>query len=130
MTCARPARKAFGAEGEAVAANYLQQQGYRILARNFRPPAKIWRGEIDIVAADGRTVCFVEVKTRHAGSGDPAESVTRAKQRQITSLAEAYLALANIPPDTPCRFDVIAVVPDPYSDNLSIRHYKNAFWPD
>jgi putative endonuclease len=97
---------ALGAEGERLAAEYLAGKGYRILSRNYR----FLRNEIDIVAADGRTLCFIEVKTRaNLDKGHPAEAVTRHKQREIIRAASGYLAALQGPaPD--CRFDVVTII--------------------
>src|SRR5689334_1782733 len=77
-----------GQRGERAAARYLKRLGYTIVARG----AKHGRGELDIVAVDGRTVVFVEVKTRTSDqSGTPAEAVDRDKQLKLSRLALAYL---------------------------------------
>lgn len=69
-----------GREGERIAAGFLEKKGYRIVQRNFR----FHRNEIDIIAMDGETVCFIEVKTRSSATkGEPAEAVTPGKQREI-----------------------------------------------
>ena len=94
------ARQRLGSEGEAIAGAELERRGYRIIERNYR----IRSGEIDIVAEDGGTVVFVEVKTKTSGEfGDPVEEVTPQKQRQIVSMGEFY-ATYLLQPDTPCRF--------------------------
>lgn len=81
-------RKATGAHGEAAAADYLRGQDYRIVEMNWRCP----RGEIDIVAQDGATLVFVEVRTRSSTAwGSAEESVTRTKQRRLIELATTYL---------------------------------------
>lgn len=83
-----PGRRDLGAFGERVAAAHLEAKGYRIRARNFR----CREGEIDIVAEDGETLVFVEVRTRRGNAlGTPAESVTVAKQRRLLTVARAYL---------------------------------------
>ncbi len=94
-----------GQGGEETAVAFLERQGCRILEQNFKN--KI--GEIDIVAQDGDTICFVEVKTRKTGScGSPFESVTPAKQRKIARVASSYLKFKG-KSDMQARFDVIAV---------------------
>ena len=98
------ARQRLGTEGEALAGAELERLGYRIIERNYRTRS----GEIDIVAEDAGTIVFVEVKTKTSGDfGDPAEEVTPQKQRQIVSMGHFY-ATYCCPPDTPCRFDVVA----------------------
>jgi putative endonuclease len=98
-------RKILGAEGERAAESLLRRQGYRVLARNYRCPL----GEIDLVALDGKTVVFVEVKTRTDESfGDPLEALSARKQRQITRVAEHYLTAHRLA-DREARFDVVGV---------------------
>ena len=91
--------------GEDLACAELERRGYEILARRVR----CRRGELDIVARDGQTVVFVEVKTRRTAShGSAFEAVTPAKQRVIRALAERYL-MARRWMGRPSRFDVVAV---------------------
>lgn len=91
-----------GAQAEALAARYLEDQGLTILARNFRTR----RGEIDIVARDGDTLVFVEVRLRaRSDFGGAAASVNARKQQRIVAAARFYLGrLAHEPA---CRFDAI-----------------------
>jgi putative endonuclease len=99
------ARVALGKTGEDLACGELERRGYAILARRYRQAS----GEIDIIARDGRTMVFVEVKAREGRSfGEAAEAVTWHKRRQITRLAVDYLARQRIT-DCPCRFDVVAI---------------------
>jgi putative endonuclease len=115
-------RSLLGRKGEDLAASYLQQQGYRLLARNYRQRY----GEIDIIARDGVCIAFVEVKTRQAGSPFlPFEAVSQKKQRQIARVAQAYLS-ANRLFDTPARFDVISVLMHP-DGQPQLEHLANAF---
>jgi putative endonuclease len=117
------ARQRLGAEGESLACGKLESLGYRIIERNYR----IRSGEIDIVADDGGTIVFVEVKTKTSGDfGDPVDEVTPQKQRQLVSMGEFY-ATYCLPPDTPCRFDVVAV--DCATMPPAITIYKDAFRP-
>jgi putative endonuclease len=119
-----PSSHALGRTGEEAAVAYLMTHNYRIAATGFR----MFRGEIDIIAQDGPTLVFLEVKTRRAEDfGLPEEAVTPAKQRQIRRIAEAYLMKNRIVEGrTPCRFDVLALIPDD-DDGFRIRHIKNAF---
>ena len=95
-----------GQEWERVAEKHLKKAGYRILKRNF----VTWVGEIDFVARDGETLCFIEVKGRHGlGFGVPAEAVNAEKQRRIFRAAEAYLQRER-PERTSCRFDVVSIL--------------------
>jgi len=76
-----------GSQGEQAAADFLQQQGYRICARNFRVPV----GEIDIIARQGEVLAFVEVKTRHSNRyGTPAQAVNFRKQKKIIQTAQWF----------------------------------------
>lgn len=111
-----------GLAGETVALKYLRRKRYAILETRFR----FLRGEIDIVARDGDTLVFVEVKMRTGhGFGRPEESVTPGKQRQIRKVAEGYLMLRR-PGDIACRFDVIAIRPDG-QDGFAVEHFPDAF---
>jgi len=117
------ARQRLGSEGESIAGKELEKRGYRIVERNYRTRF----GEIDLVADDGGTVVFVEVKTKTSGDfGDPVEEVTPQKQRQIVSMGEFY-ATYCCPPNTPCRFDVVTVDCSTLPPNITI--YKDAFRP-
>ena len=117
-------RKAVGSLGETEAAGYLRRKGYTILRRNYR----CRRGEIDIIARKNRTVIFVEVKTGRGRSfGDPAEWVSRKKQRHLISAAQTYLQVSGRT-DAECRFDVIAVTGD--RETVRIRHIEDAFWEE
>jgi putative endonuclease len=111
-----------GRAGEEIACAYLRRKKYKIVARSFR----LFRGEIDIIAKDGDTLVFVEVKARADEShGRPEESVTPVKQRQIRKIALGYVA-QNPPGDVDCRFDVIAIL---YREGNEYRleHFKDAF---
>jgi len=119
-----------GQEGERLAADYLAKKGYHIVERNYR----YHRNEIDIVARHGRTLCFIEVKTRsNAEKGHPSEAVTMRKQREIIKAAKAYLAFSG-EGDADCRFDVIAVRVERIEENsissFVIEHFIDAFWAD
>jgi putative endonuclease len=93
-----------GQRGEVLAVRYLKNRGYRIIEQNFKTPI----GEIDIIAYDGETLVFIEVKTRESMAyGRPFESVHYHKRRKIASVASLYLKrLKHIPP---CRFDVLSI---------------------
>jgi putative endonuclease len=111
-----------GDEGERAAARHLRRRGLRVITRNYRTP----RGEIDLIARDGDTLVFVEVKTRRAGH--PAEAVTPEKQRRLSLAALTFLRRFGLL-EQRCRFDVVAVVwPDAVSPP-AIDHIPNAFEP-
>jgi len=115
-------RKKFGSWGEDIAVEYLQEKGFTIITRNFRA----LRGEIDIIARDGNTIVFVEVKTGNSKKyGPPEERVTRGKQRQLYRIAQAFIQQTNIP-DVDYRFDVVIV--DGNSNSYEIRYYPQAFY--
>ncbi len=98
-------RLALGESGEAIAARALRRAGYRILSERYTCPV----GEVDLVARDGETLVFVEVKTRSSADRyPPAEAVDMRKQRQVARVAEHYLAAIRAG-DVPCRFDVVAI---------------------
>lgn len=105
--------KAVGNAGETGAADFLAARGYRLVDANVRPEGGMARGEIDIIAWDGDVLVFVEVKTRRTRlgpQGTPGEAITRAKRRQLVSLAQAYLAHHALD-DVPCRFDLVEAAP-------------------
>ena len=99
------ARQSLGRYGEDLACRELQRRGYSILARRFRTRF----GEIDIIAREGPTLVFVEVKTRRSAAfGGPVAAVNAAKQRRLVNMARSYLlGLGGGAP--PCRFDVVGV---------------------
>lgn len=110
-----------GKQGEDLALAFLLKQGYRCIARNFRTRS----GEIDIIAADGPTICFIEVKTRRQGScGSGADSVIRYKQRHIAKVATQFLQSRHSL-DAPCRFDVVSV--DYRDQEPRVSVIQNAF---
>lgn len=111
-----------GVRGERAAARYLKSRGFQILARNFSSPA----GELDLVALDGTTLVFVEVKTRANESFASAESAVNTKKRVHLCRAAQYYIHQKRAFDRPARFDVIAVVmPDDAA--VELRHTPNAF---
>jgi putative endonuclease len=111
-----------GSQAERAAERELRRQGYRIVARNVR----IAGGEIDLVALQGGTVCFVEVRSRASGElGSALQSVGAAKRRQLTKLARAFLHQRGLE-GAPARFDVVAVVPDS-TDGYRVSVTADAF---
>lgn len=105
-------RKALGALGEDQTASFLEARGYRLIDAGVRPEGGMARGEIDLIAWHGEFLVFIEVKTRrvsHGAQGTPAEAVDARKRRQISALAQAYLAKHELD-DVPCRFDVVEVL--------------------
>jgi putative endonuclease len=102
-----------------LASNWLQQHGYRVVARNWRCP----RGELDIICELGDELVFVEVKARRGNQvGAPEEAVTPAKQRRLIRAAQ-YFLLQRSQEHRSYRIDVIAVEVAPSGKLLSLRHY-------
>lgn len=100
------ARQNLGKSGEDLAALELESRGYAIIERRYRTA----HGEIDIIARDGETLVFVEVRRRSSGEfGTAAESVTPGKQRRVIRMAVAYLAMHGLYDRCPVRFDVVAI---------------------
>lgn len=115
-------RQRLGLRGEQIGATFLEKLGYAILARNYRCRL----GEVDIIAKDGKTLVFIEVKTRVDNAfGSPAAAVTLKKQRQIARTAQHYLAKHGLF-ETPARFDVIAIV-TANGGSHQIEHIADAF---
>lgn len=111
-----------GRWGEEIALKYLKKRGYKIIEKGFR----LFRGEIDIIAYDKKTLVFVEVKTRRDSRfGLPEESVTQAKMKQIRKISLGFLTNRNIG-EVECRFDVIAIILNG-NKGYSVSHIKNAF---
>lgn len=107
-----------GARYETVAQEYLEKQGYRILARNFRSR----RAEIDLIAREGKYLVFLEVKERSSDAlGFGAESVNSNKQKKICAAARFFMHRFRMDPATPVRFDVVSI------DGGRIRLIRNAF---
>jgi putative endonuclease len=114
-------RHILGKMGENLACAELQRRGYAILARRYRTRY----GEIDIVARDGPTVVFVEVKARCDETfGGGSAAVTGWKQRRIIRMATDYLARCRLL-EEPCRFDVVAI--DFEGGRVHIEVYTDAF---
>ena len=125
-------KRARGDRGENAAVGYLCRRFYRILSRNYRAGG----AEIDVVAKRGRTLVFVEVKTRRLFPGEstrltrPAAAVTRDKQEHVIRAAKIWLA-QHPNPKLSVRFDVIEVYLDPNEarDRVTrIEHIRAAFY--
>lgn len=112
-----------GAQGEDIAARHLQAAGLRILDRGVRFPC----GELDLIALDGDTLVFVEVKTRRSDHrGTPSEAVDRKKRRRMTMAAVQYLKSRRLLARR-CRFDVVAVLWPSGDAEPQISHIRSAF---
>ncbi|MCU7494643.1 MAG: YraN family protein [Ignavibacteria bacterium] len=111
-----------GREGEEMAARLLESKGFRIVERNYH----FGKGEIDIIAKDGETLVFVEVKYRqNLEYGEPEYSITPAKIKQVRKLAECYLFERKID-ESACRFDVVAILEERPGEPV-INYYEDAF---
>lgn len=123
-----------GAKGEELAAEFLSSKGYRLVMSNFKTPvgrnangAEI-TGEIDVIALDGDTLCFIEVKTRVEDDfASPIQAVTLKKQRQIIRTAKIYRRVFGVQ-EMPFRYDVVSIVLG-HSGDPSIELHK-AFWDE
>ncbi len=121
-----PTRRELGAIGEEAAVALLRRRGYRIRERNVRCPM----GELDLVAEEGGSLVFLEVKARSTVDyGAPFEAITPAKQWRLQRLATYYLTTRRLW-DRPCRFDAVSVLVDPGGRVLSIDVIPNAFEAD
>jgi putative endonuclease len=115
------ARIALGKIGEDLACHELERRGYAIIARRYRRR----RGELDIVARDGPTLVFVEVKAREGREfGEAAEAVTWAKRRRMQRVALEYVARHRLGA-CPCRFDVVSIHLE--AGRPVVEIYQNAF---
>jgi putative endonuclease len=130
-----PAHFDLGHRGEALAIDHLRQAGYRIVAANFSLPigrnlrGVIVNAEIDVVAYDGPTLCFVEVKTRASDDFAPPQvNVDLRKRRQISRAALAYRRMLGLT-EASYRYDVVTVVAKPEGPEPRIELLKN-FWSD
>jgi putative endonuclease len=109
--------------GERAAERYVRRLGYKIVARRERGRL----GELDLIAVDGRTIVFIEVKTRRShDAGRPDEAVDADKQQRLTRLALAYLKRHDLL-EHKARFDVIGVTWPDGAKKPTIAHFQNAF---
>jgi putative endonuclease len=121
----RPAQVSLGRRGERYAARWLRRQGYKIVAGGNRTRY----GEVDLVAVDGETIVFIEVKTRRSHElGDAAAAVDAEKQRRLVRTALAFLKEHHLL-EYAVRFDVVAIVWPEAAVRPELQHIKNAFEP-
>ncbi|MFP2904627.1 YraN family protein [Pyxidicoccus sp. 3LFB2] len=114
-------RREYGNAAEEAAVGFLEAQGWRVLARNWT----CRYGELDVVAEQGDTVCFVEVRMRSTAVwGDPAHTVSFAKQRRVVKAALHYLFAYELG-ERMIRFDVISVVGR--GERATVEHIPGAF---
>lgn len=115
-------RQEFGHLGEDIACNYLKKNGYKILARRYR----YRRSEIDIIAQKGRTLVFVEVKTRrHKEFGYPEEAIKKPKKNKLRDAAAGFLSQQK-EKFSDFRFDILSIIFKSES-NFEIVHFEDAF---
>jgi putative endonuclease len=120
----KPEHLVTGQKGEEIAYFFLRENGYVMVAKNFRSPR--YRGEIDLIGWDRDELCFVEVKTRKRRSLAPAEmAVDSPKQAMLRSTAKAYLRRMKEVPRV--RFDIVSIYCDGPNDAPEITLFKNAF---
>src|SRR5690606_10789758 len=113
-----------GQSGELAAIKYIEDLGYRILARNWRYKHL----EVDVIAMDGLVLVFIEVKTRRSSSyGSPAEAVSYYKQQKLDRAANLYISY--IKHQGEIRFDIVSIFIDS-SNNHQIEYINDAFWPE
>ncbi len=122
----QPAHLLIGERGEDIVFWHLQREGWKVIARRWRSPQE--RGDLDLVAMDGSTLCFVEVKTRTSRGMVPAQlAVDQSKRRMLRSMARLYLR--SLPQELRrirTRFDVVAVYLIP-GESASIEMHRNVF---
>lgn len=133
-----------GEKGETLAARFLRLNGFRLVAANFTVPigrnsrgAQV-TGEIDLIALEGDTLCFIEVKTRASRDfGGPLSAVDRQKQRQIIRAARVYRRIFGLF-DMRFRYDVVTVITPPngrpemelFRDFWSETSFRKKEWHD
>jgi putative endonuclease len=122
-------RRDLGALGERLACEHLEARGFEILERNFRTG----RGELDVVARNGRFLVFCEVKTRIVSQGrdplGPFAAIGAQKRRRVRLMARNWLAARAVPPPHPpeLRFDAIGIEFDPSGRLIGLEHLEDAF---
>ncbi len=118
-------RQHLGRVGERLALEHLERLGYRLVAKNYRTRF----GELDVIVCDDERIVFVEVKARRAGAVAGAlESVPPRKQRQVRSMAAAWLVdVTDRPRARDLRFDVVAITVDRHGTLVRLDHLEDAF---
>lgn len=115
-------KRNLGQQGEELAVDFLQQQGYQILSRNFKSRL----GEMDIIAREENVICFIEVKTRTDDRlGTPFEAISPSKQRKLSQVALSYLKQNQLM-DVNARFDVVGITQGAHGQT-TLEVLKNAF---
>jgi putative endonuclease len=112
-----------GKQGEESALSYLKKKGYSVLKSNYKTKL----GEIDIIATDKDTICFIEVKFRNSlRFGLPQEAVSSFKQKQISKAALQFLKTNNLL-NKKSRFDIVSIINDPQNGVDKVDLIQNAF---
>jgi putative endonuclease len=102
----KDATKILGSKGEDLAVQYLKKIGFKVIERNYHCSA----GEIDLIAREGNTLVFVEIKARSSSEfGLPQDAVDRFKQRKMIDAARTFMAERHVTEDIAARFDVVAI---------------------
>lgn len=118
----KSSNKEKGDKGEALAARYLEEHGYKIIRSQW----KYMRYELDIVAENATHVVFVEVKTRYSNYyGEPWEAVNKAKRQKVCLSADAYIRQFNCEKEP--RFDIVSIIQ--HNGKTEILHIEDAFYP-
>ncbi|KHJ37632.1 hypothetical protein PBAC_22250 [Pedobacter glucosidilyticus] len=112
-----------GKNGEQIAKDFLEQQGFEILDENWC----FGKAEVDLIAFKHKTIIFIEVKTRSGSAfGQPEDFVDVKKQRLLTDAAEEYVYLMNHQGEI--RFDIISILFDKNLEKYTLKHIEDAFW--
>jgi putative endonuclease len=115
-------KRLFGDVGETIASNYLKNNDYSIVIKNYQ--AKF--GEIDIIARKNNEFIFIEVKTSNSNSKiPPEENFTKNKFNKVLKTSEIYLLLNKISPETPHRIDLIVIKLNKLTQEANLKHFKN-----
>jgi putative endonuclease len=121
-------KKKLGKIGEEIAAEFLRKKGYKILDRNykFQIPGDLQRGEIDIVAKNKDTICFVEVKTLKDPKIEifPEDKINFSKRKKLIATAQSWLIKNKIPLNSKWQIDIISV--EIKGGETKISHFENA----
>jgi len=112
-----------GQQGEDLAAQHFERLGFDVLARNHRTRY----GELDLVVYDGRTLVFVEVKTRRSDGREPWENLHWAKQSKVRRMALSWLHEGDRPFSRNLRFDGVAILLDAHGQLVRLDHLEAAF---
>lgn len=120
MSSMKQSHRDKGKEGEEIACNYLQKNGFEIIERNYHHG----HAEVDIIAKDGNEIVFVEVKARKSLEyGDPEFAINKKKISQIKKVALAYLIENNLE-ESECRIDAVTLIIEKDREPV-LNHYKN-----